>query len=265
MSATAGAPIAWAPIRALARVEGRKLLRSPAFLAGAAFLVLGSAFYVRASLVDPTATWNDDGWTVGAGALFLAILTMVATNHAALRDRREDTDEQHASLPIGRPTRIGGLLVATAWPAALVTVMLISITAYAATRGPVTAMDNVHLVEGPVVILTMGALGLALATWIPSSFVAPVVAWGLFLIAPGDGAAAWHALTPFASASDVGLALWHLGYLAGLAVLLGVVALSRASQVRWVVAAGAVGLAVVIVPAAVLLMRACPGDGPCLL
>jgi hypothetical protein len=256
---------AWAPVRALARVEGEKLLRSPLFLAGAAFVTIGSAIFVRASLTNPSATWNDDGWTVAAGTIFLAILTMVATNHAALRDRREDTDEQHASLPIGRPTRIGGLLVATAWPAALVTVMLISITAYAATRGPVTAMDNVHLVEGPVVILTMGALGLALATWIPSSFVAPVVAWGLFLIAPGDGAAAWHALTPFASASDVGLALWHLGYVAGLAVLLGVVALSRASQVRWVVAAGAVGLAVVIVPAAVLLMRACPGDGPCLL
>jgi hypothetical protein len=256
---------AWAPVRALARVEGEKLLRSPLFLAGAAFVTIGSAIFVRASLTNPSATWNDDGWTVAAGTIFLAILTMVATNHAALRDRREDTDEQHASLPVARPTRTGGLLVATVWPAVVAAVMVLLITAYAATRGPVTTLDYVHVVAGLVAVLTLGALGLALAAWLPSPFVAPVVAWGLLLITPGEDSQAWHVLTPFAGMSDVGLALWHAVYLLGLGVLLGVAAVGRTSRTSWLLVAGGVGAGATILSAAILLTRACPGTGPCLL
>jgi hypothetical protein len=262
---SASASTAWTPVRALARVEGEKLLRSPLFLAGAAFVALGSAIFVRASLTDPSATWNDDGWTVAAGTIFIAILTMVATNHAALRDRREDTEEQHASLPIGRSIRTGGLLVATAWPAAAAAVVVLLITAYAATRGPVTTLDTVHVADVLVAVVTLGALGLALAAWLPSPFVAPVVAWGLLLITPGEDSQAWHVLTPFAGMNDVGLALWHVAYLLGLGVLLGVAAVGRTSQTRWVLVAGAVGGVAVIVSAAILLTRACPGTGPCLL
>lgn len=259
------ASTAWTPVRALARVEGEKLLRSPLFLAGAAFVVLGSAIFVRASLADPSATWNANGWTVAAGTIFLAILTMVATNHAALRDRREDTDEQHASLPIGRATRTGGLLVATAWPAAVAAVMVLLVTAYAATRGPVTTLDNVHVADRLVAVVTLGALGLALAAWLPSPFVAPVLAWGLLLITPGEDSQAWHVLTPFADMSDVGLALWHAVYLLGLGLLLGVAAMGRTSRTRWLLVAGTVGVGTTISSAAILLTRACPGTGPCLL
>lgn len=258
-------PTGWAPARALARVEGKKLLRSPLFLAGAAFVALGSAIFVRASLTDPAATWDDDGWTVAAATIFLAILTMVATNLAALRDRREDTEEQHASLPVAPSTRTVGLLVATAWPATVAAAMVLLVTAYAATRGPVTTLDNVHVASGLVAVLTLGALGLALAAWLPSPFVAPVVAWGLLLITPGEDSRAWHVLTPFAGMRDVELALWHIGYLLALAMLLGVAAVARTSRTRWLLLTGAVGSGGAIVFATILVMRACPGAGPCLL
>jgi hypothetical protein len=157
-------------------------------------------------------------------------------------------------------TRTGALLAATAGPATVAVLLLVAVVGFAATRVPVPVVDQVHLAERLVTVVMLGALGVALARWLPNPFVAPVLAWGIFLVTPGDPPQAWQVLMPFAGLRDVGLALWHLGYLAALAALFGVVALVRGSRGRWLVVAGVVGASAVIGSAAVLLSRACPSN-----
>jgi hypothetical protein len=248
-----------APLRPLARVEATKLIRHPAFLVGVGFVLVGIAMFVRAILSRSGTTWNDDGWTVAVAVGVLAIMTMVAANLAALRDRRDDTVEQHATLPVAPSTRTGAMIVATAGPAVVAVLLLAAVVGFAATRVPaLTAADQVHLVERLVAVVMLGTLGVALAGWLPSPFVAPVIGWGLFLVAPGDPPQAWQVLMPWAALRDAELATWHLGYLVGLTVLFGAAALARSSRNRWLVVVGVVGAALVIGSASVLLTRACP-------
>jgi hypothetical protein len=248
-----------APLRPLARVEAEKLMRHPAFLVGVGFVLVGIAMFVRAILTSSDSTWNEDGWTVGVAVAVLAILTMVAANLAALRDRRDDTVEQHMTLPVAQSTRTGAMIAATAGPATVVVLLLAGVVGFAISRVPaLTAAEQVHLVERLVAVVMLGTLGVALAGWLPSAFVAPVLAWGLLLVAPGDPPKTWQVLTPWASLGDAELAMWHLGYLVGLTVVFAVAALARPSRSRWLVVAGVVGSSTVIGAAAVLLTRACP-------
>ncbi|MEO8292901.1 MAG: hypothetical protein ABI635_07145 [Actinomycetota bacterium] len=256
--------LVWAPLRALARVEGGKLARHPVFLMGVGFVLVGSGLFVRATMTDQGATWDDDGWPVSAGLILLAILTMVAANLASLRDRREDTTEQHATLPVERSTRTGALIAATVWPAGAAALLLAGVAGYAATREAMTGLEQVHLAERLVAVVMLGALGVALAVWLPSPFVAVVVAWGLLFVSPGEYPQTWHVLTPFAGLTDPGLALWHLAYLMGLAIVFGVVALVRTSRGPSLIVAGIVGTAIVIVSAAILIPGGCPALGRCL-
>ena len=260
MSRTAVTTNAWAPLRPLAWVEATKLIRHPAFLAGVGFVLIGSAMFIEQLFTSPFASVNEDGWTVSVAVGVLAILTMVAANLAALRDRRDDTVEQHMTLPVTMSTRTGALLAATAGPATVAVLLLVAVVGFAATRVPVSVVDQVHLAERLVTVVMLGALGVALARWLPSPFVAPVLGWGLFLITPGDPPHAWQVLMPFAGLRDVGLAWWHLGYLASITALFAVVALARSSRSRWLAAGGVVGATAVIGSAAVLLSRACPSD-----
>lgn len=248
-----------APLRPLARVEAQKLIRHPAFLVGVSFVLVGIAMFVRAVLSRPGATWNDDGWTVGVAVAILAILTMVAANLAALRDRRDDTVEQHMALPVAQSTRTGAMIAATAGPATVVVLLLAGVVGFAVPRVPsLTAADQVHLVERLVAVVMLGTLGVALARWLPSPFAAPVIGWGLLLVSPGDPPQTWQVLTPWASLRHAELATWHLGYLVSLTVLFGVAALGRSSRSRSLITAGVVGAAAMIGCAAVLFARACP-------
>jgi hypothetical protein len=254
------APSSW---RALAIVEGRMLTRHPAFLAGVAFTLLGSVIFVRATLSGRVTSWNEDGWTASAGFLLLAVLTMVAANLSALRDRREDTTEQHAALPVDRSSRTGALIAATLLPAAAGAVLLGAVAGYAATRGPLTSADQAHLLEAVAAVVTLGALGVAVAAWLPSPFVAPAVAWGLLFLTPGDHPARWFVLTPFAGLRDPALSLLHLVYLLGLGTVFGTLAVGRTDRSRPVILVGALGGVVVTAAAAVLVSRACSASGAC--
>lgn len=256
--------IFWGSLRALAVVEGRRLTRHPAFLAGVAFTVLGSGIFMRASLSGPGATWEDEGWTASAGFILLAILTMVAANLATLRDHREHTAEQHTALPVDRSTRTGALIAATLWPTAVGAVLLGAVAGYAATREPLTSADQAHLLEAVAAVLVLGALGVALAAWLPRTFVAPAVAWGLFFVTPSDHPASWHVLGPFVGLRDPALSLLHLAYLLGLTIVFGALAVGRTNRTRYVVLVGAAGGAIMLASAAVLLSEACTAPGLCL-
>jgi len=251
----------------LARVEGRRSLVHPFFLAGLGFALIGSGLFIRASLTRSQVTWGDQGWTVSVGFAVLAILTMMGANHAALRDRRERTEEQHSMLPAGAPARTVGLLTAMLWPAVVTAMLLAGVAGFAAARGIlIGGVEAVHLLERVVDVLTFGALGIAIAAWLPSPFVVPLVGWAMFLFTPSERPASWHAIAPFVNLRSSELAMWHVAYLIGLTAIFASVALARSSaRLPSVLASGVIGIGIVATSAVILLTSACPAHGPCLL
>lgn len=257
-------PSAWFTIRELARSDGRKLAVNRWFLAGLGIAAIGTATFV-AAVRGGAATWSDDVWTLDAGFLLFAILSMVAVNHAALRDHRENTRDQHNTLPVGAGTRTLGLLTAVTWPAAISTVLLAFVVVVAAVLLEVPATATVYVIHNAVLVMMLGALGVALATAIQNSFVAPVVAFASYLIHPGEQPSSWHVIWPFASLDSVSLATWHVVYLIGLALLLGTLAVWRAGSRRPVIIVSVVACVAIAASLAVMLSQVCPSPGRCLL
>jgi hypothetical protein len=249
---------------ALAALEGRKLVRHPIFLAGLSLAIVGSASFVAAAIRLPATSWSVDGWTVFVGVILLGLLTLVGTNHSALRDRREHTAEQHEALPAGEGTRTAGLLLATLWPAAVAAMLLAGVAGYAATVSRVETVDLVFLVALVVDLVMFGALGIAVARWVSSPFVAPLVAFGFILSAPPEHASSWRVLSPLAHVDSAELAMWHLAYVTGLTTMWCAAALLKDGRRRVPIAIGLWGLAVAAVSIGVLLPRVCPGGGRCL-
>lgn len=253
-------------ILALAMVEGRRFVGHPIFLAGVGFAVAGGLVFVRAVLARPWATWGDDGWMVAVGFMVLGILTMVCSDHTARRDRRDGTREQLASLPLSAALRTGGFLTALSWPMAATTVVLVTIVAIGTWRGPsLDGSEAVQLAERVCQVATFGGLGIAVATWIPNPFAAPILAWAMLFVTPGETARPWHSLTLFAGLQTAELALWHLAYVLGLTACIVIVALVKSCPPRSLFAPSVVSVSVVLTSGAVLLTRACPSETVCLL
>jgi hypothetical protein len=265
MSAAADGPRG-SVVPALSRAEGWQLVSHPIVLTGLAIALLGSASFVRALVAGSAVSWDEDAWMASVGVLMLGILTMVAANHSALRDRREHTAEQHATLPVRPPVRTSGLLAATLWPAGVAAVLVAALAAAGAAKDLAPdGVELIHLAERVVSILLLGAIGIALAAWAPSPFVAPVVAWFVLFLTPGEPPAAWHSLVPWATMDATGLATWHLTYLAGLTAAVAVLALAKTSRPRTLVVPAIVSVTIVSGSALALLDGACPSVGRCLL
>jgi len=99
-------------VRALARIEGRRLLRSPLVLVGAGLMLLalfGDGPWVAS--IDSTAA------DAPFMSLLVAAMTLVASNLAALRGRRSGADELFAAAPAQPRSRTGAHLLAVLWPA----------------------------------------------------------------------------------------------------------------------------------------------------
>jgi hypothetical protein len=248
---------------ALAQVEGRRLLRHPLFLVGVGFVAVGVTVFVRASFAATSITWEDDGWMIGAGTELLGILTMIAANLSALRDRRSGMLEQAETLPVEPAPRTGGLLLSMLGPVVCSLLLLAPVTAFAANRVRLSGLDLIHLVEIVAAAGTLGILGIAIARWLPHPFVAPVAAWAMILTSPGDRHASWNALSPFATGASIGMALWHLAFLAGLATCFASAALLKDGAGRRAAAAGITGLIAVVGSACVMVLAACPEIGRC--
>jgi hypothetical protein len=264
MTASVGAaPAPGATISALGRFDGRKLATSGLFMVGLGMAVLGVAVFAQALFTGDQATWDDDAWTVGAGFLLWAIFTMLAVNRAALRDQREHTGEQHETLPVGTETRAVGMVVATLWPSAITVVFLGIVVAGAATRIAVPGMAIIHVVHTGALVMMLGALGVALAVWVRSTFVGPVVAFAFYLVHPGEAAASWHAIWPLASPSTPWLAGWHMVYLLALAAVFTIVAAARPGVRRRHTVAILIASATAISALTLVINGACPSIGPC--
>jgi hypothetical protein len=252
-------------IVSLSVLEGRKLMRQPVVLGGVGVAVAGLGGFILRAGRGSAVSWHNDGWTVWIGVALLGLFTMVGANHAALRDHRERTVEQHHALPMGPRTRTGALLLATVWPGAAGAVLLAGAVGYALSVGRVEAVDMVQLAALVGVIVMFGAMGVAIARWAPKAFLAPLLAWGFVFWTPGDHPSAWHVLSPLAHPETVTLAAWHIAYVLALTSIWCALAVLRDGGRRFAILAGIGGVAMVVVSIGYLLPRVCPFARACLL
>jgi hypothetical protein len=244
-----------AELGALARIEGRQLLRHPVFLLGAALSLL---YFIRANEGMVHTFVGSQCW----GLFPLAASTLIAANLAATRSRRDGTDELYASLPHPRSSRITGQLLGPLWTlpvsGALIAAAYLSdafLDAFLVTHpGPFllhTPTTIVELAYGPLMVLAFGAIGILVARVAPSPIIGPLMIVAIFQAQPADGGGwgAWllplwidmavqpGASVPCESGNPVpgcGVVFrhltgmgWHLSYLIGVTLLAGAAAVVR--------------------------------------
>ncbi len=240
----------------LAAVESRCLLRHPLLLAGLALSVVlllagaRSNGAMQAMLLD------------GMACFPLAAGVLLAANAGGLRSRRDGTEELFAAMPSPARTRTAAQVLAVGSAVALaVGLVAAAVLAFGAADGLVVSHAGLRhvpaaaeLAAGPLAVAVLGVLGVALARWVPSPFVAPPLVVGLLALEVpldvwGSGAGARWSL-PFVNAAtsvpgawvpcepgdvvarcnlvvgfDVGGMALHLGVLAAAAGLLAFAAL----------------------------------------
>ena len=271
-------------VAALAIFESRRLLLNPLLLVGIAsslFLLFGTG-------------WAADSryllFTTGLGPL--AAMTLLGLNLATLRPLRHRMEELYDSQPAPPSQRTAGLLWAAVPPGVLAAALLAA--GYAvehansglalwapgygeAPRGAIAALHELsrtpsfpELAQGPLAVVVSGALGVALARWLPHPRLAPF--WLFVFLATELTLVSWnfterpvHWFLPFTDAAvatrgaewpctagqpcgfdrfAVDSAWWHLLYLAGLLAALGAVALWRDRRGRGTATVGLIGVLV---------------------
>lgn len=247
-------------VLALVRIESLRLLRHPIFLGGAA---LSAAIMLRASTGEPGTSYFV---LVFLGLLPLGAATLFVTNFAALRSVRHGTGDLYASLPAPARARTVSLLVACVCTLPVSAALVAADYAYLdagsgleLTWERTTGVPTlVELAQGPLAVVVLGLLGVALARLIPSTLAGPVAAvavvateyalggsnwpfpgtqarWALPLADPsvspsGSYWPCWQSPEAMPCAVDrfaTDLASWHLLYLVAIGVLFVGIALGR--------------------------------------
>jgi hypothetical protein len=257
---------------ALTRLEGRRLVTHPAFALG----LLLTFTYAFGSDVEFFRHRLLLGGVLGG----TAVGVMVAANLIASRARRHGTEELYDSLPVTGATRTVAHLLAVGWGVGA-GVVVVAVT-FVAARGwdglAVPAASELYvgeqvrpalaeLAQGPLFVAFAGVLGVAMASWIPSTVVAVVVAVvGLSQVQVpmvlwwGMGTGSWwllplvHDLDVVGGNGDqlvveqvrVAAMGWHLVYLAGLVVVVAAAALARRRRDGGVAGMVAVGSLLVV-------------------
>jgi hypothetical protein len=259
---------------ALGRIEGRRLLRHPAYLAG---VLLSAAFlFLVSETIGTTEGLPYTVWT-SLGLYPVAAGTFLGTFTAMLRSRRHGTDELYDTAPQGASTRTGGHLVAVLWGAAGGMLLLaVAAVHHRLWDGVPVPFDTgvalarpslLELAQGPAQVVLLGVLAVAVSRWVPSLLALPIAAvallvqfvtgsWGVggtarwFLpVVTHERAVGWVQVTPSSGYTivegfDVTSLQWHVAYLVGFALILGSAALLRTSRRRpaliSVTAAGAI-------------------------
>ena len=216
MSARSGAGPAppprhtFATVLALARLEGRRLLRHPFILAGAALPVASS---VLAILFLEEAGADGYAWSLLMPFAPFAAAVLVAVNLAALRAGRDDTEDLYESCPAPARGRTAAHLVSLAWAVAATALLVaVGVLVFMSKGGPPPSV--LMAVFAPAIVALCGALGLALARWLPHPAAATIGVVGMFTLVNivGPAEPSWGLLVPG---------------IVGLAILLGALALLR--------------------------------------
>jgi hypothetical protein len=236
-----------AVVAALARLETRKLLTSPAFLTGlglvGAFVLLatGSAFFASE---DGSGNERASVLVLGA-AIGLIAATLLGANSCALRAHRDRVRELFGSLPSPPESRTAGLLLALILgPFLLVTAVLA--IAYPVLRNNPDLHDHINialLVQVPLTALALGSFGIALARWIRHPIAGPA-ALVVHVMTPIIWLVPWVA--PASSGIHMG---WHYTYLVAAIVFWASLALAGDRRQARALLVPATVLALVVVSA----------------
>jgi hypothetical protein len=265
-----------AAVRALARIEGVRLIVHPIFLAGFVLTILLAYAFPLGSEIGGKYLL-----LMGLGTLPSALATLVVVNLASLRTRRSDTGELFASLSSPARARTLAHVASLAFAVGFcVAVVAAGYAAFGAWDGIVVDFEGrtetpspFELANGPAGVAALGALGLALARWLPYLPVAPLAGVAVFVAQiPGlwnsQRAYAWFGPYVNTARNDVPgsswpcspdqrwpcvvddfattSAGWHLVYLAGIALVLGALALVKEDRRPRTYALGALGGALVV-------------------
>jgi hypothetical protein len=234
-------------VGALARLETKKLLTSPAFLAGLGlvgafvFLATGGAFFA-----SEDGSGIERGSVLVLGAVIgLIAATLLGANACALRAHRDRVGELFGSLPSPPEARtaaiVGGVI---AGPVLLA--MVGSAIAYPVLHANPDLHDHVNLAlmaQIPLTVLALGSFGIALARWIRHPIAGPV-AIVVHVMTPIIWVLPWVASTP------TGIRMgWHYTYLVAAVVFWVSLALAGDRRQARLLAIPMVALAVAVVSA----------------
>lgn len=266
MTATTDPAVGTRPALVLGRVEGRHLIRHPAFLLGLAPTVL---IPLLATFREPDKVAGTGWLLLIAGGVFGFPLTLIAADLSALRSRRDRTQELYQSLPVPAGARTAAQVLAVAWAAAATGAMFAAVglafqvagkTVLFDTGRPLSAADL--LLWAPSTLAIAMSLGVALASWLPSAFAGPAAAIALFVVSdnlathPRPGR--WVFLLANSDQLNPAAVAWLALFNLGVAAVLGALALRRHGPSTWTWTVLAAGLAIVVGGAAAVLHLA-PG------
>jgi hypothetical protein len=229
-----------AVVFALARAEGRRLLRHPLVVTGA---VMSGAMFVLTTW-DSAPVLGRDDILIGAALLPFAATVFLAENMAALRSRRDGTEELYEGLVAPPAARTEGHLLSVLWPLGLGVGLVLAMTGFLLANHPVGLLSLLELAVGPVLVALLGALGILLSRWWPWTAAGPIVLVALASvqvaliaqITPSDSLTRYRWLAPWNPLSTYGepspeLVVrpsgWHLLYLVGLVAVFGAGAAAR--------------------------------------
>jgi hypothetical protein len=239
-------------VLALTRIEGRRLVTHPAILVGPGLLVLTGARGPEALRFL---------FLSGIGFFVIGLGTLLAASICASRSLRDGTGELLESLPLRAADRTAAHLLSVAFP--LTATLAIAGVLAMATRpwpGASARLDiEPRLIMhglpdfalGPLLVGFLGVTGVLLARWFSTPVAVPVAIGGIIAmntltdLSPG----ALHWLNPGASYSTTAfepasVMTWHLAYVSGFILLVGLGALIRRPRSRGLemYGAAAVGL-----------------------
>ncbi|MFF5966811.1 ABC transporter permease [Streptomyces collinus] len=239
-------------VLALALFESRRLLtRIPVLLAFAVYLGW-TVWRAGKAWGDYPALQDADRATQNAPML-VGLAVLLSVNQAALRSRRHGTERHLAVLVLPHWCRTVAHALSVVAAALVTAVCVAGQFGREALRPGAIGQGSVgELLVGPLTVLLFGLVGLLVAGLVRSALVGPllvVLLLFLFLFFSGlDYGARWllpavEEATSNTLPSDLmgRPAAWHALYLAGLALLLGLVAVLVAGGRKPAVLAGAAG------------------------
>ena len=225
-----------ASVWALGRIETKRMLLHPAFLVGLAFpaLLMRGLIGGRG---NPTLSM------VILGLLFgLLIGTVLTANITALRPRRDHVQELFGALPAPPETRTAGVFVGLLFGPVAISILLTALGWMLFRTDPKIGphLDLFLVVQIPLTIAALGAIGIALGRWIPSLLGGPVIIAAHIFTGVG-----WA--VPWIQNTGSGIHRgWHMVYLVAAVTSWVAIAFARDRRTAWrfAIAGGAFALGV---------------------
>lgn len=160
---------------ALARFEGRMMLRNPLAWVGVAVSVGWAVFELREQAPVLNRVSVMLAWTM----IPLALTVGMVAGWAVLRAKGRTDADPPAVLPLGMAQRTGGVIVGLVYPALLTVGVQAGLLAWTFTRNPVTAVVWAELLAGPVFVVLAGTVAAAASRWVPHSATPLLAVLGL--------------------------------------------------------------------------------------